>query len=224
MKRIYKLFTLSIIFTMILSSVFSPSNVSAEEYLTPSNSITEDILVPVTPLSEDLTILNQGTENDTYEVTPYFLPVVAYIVGTTVVRGIVTRVGSRYVFTVGSKVYNTVPATNATNAVKNFQTLTFNAGHHSYKMTKDDMAHILQRHHLNYWSTPPSTQAQTFFPESMSVNEIRNIALSVASQNRTKLAQGIRDKEKIRGTVNGVDYEMGISAQQHFRTLYPVNP
>ncbi|NBJ71714.1 MULTISPECIES: hypothetical protein [Clostridia] len=137
--------------------------------------------------------------------------------------GLIARVvisGGKHVIKWGSKVFKKAPKSKVTNALKSFKTATYKVGGHTFKLTKTDMKHMLQRHHPKYWNGTVKKK-QTFYNPNLSVNDVKNIALSIAKQNRNKLkSKGTNSTFQVQGTVKGVKYVLGIS-KGHIKQLYP---
>ncbi|WP_369901458.1 hypothetical protein [Bacillus manliponensis] len=141
------------------------------------------------------------------------------------ILGLVARVvwiGGKQVIKWGSKTFKKAPKSKVTNALSTFKTATYKAGNHTFKLTKTDMKHMLERHHPEYWNgTVKGTQ--TFYNPNLSVNGVKDVAISVAKQNSKILAKkGTNSTFQVEGTVNGVRYVLGIT-KGHIRQLYPKN-
>lgn len=128
--------------------------------------------------------------------------------------------GGKYVIQVGSKIYRAVSSSVAKNSLKSFKTSTYLTGNSKFLLTKSDMEHMLVRHHPKYWTGGVKAK-QTFFSPNLSINDINNIALQVAKQNRSILQlRGTNGIYQVTGKVNGVSYTLGIS-KGHIKQLYP---
>lgn len=132
--------------------------------------------------------------------------------------GLVARLvisGGKYVIKWGSKVFKKAPKSKVTNALKSFKT-----GSYPFKLTKTDMKHMLERHHPKYWNGTVKKN-QTFYNPNLSVNQVKNIALSIAKQNsKTLRSKGTNSTFQVQGKVNGVKYVLGIT-RGHIKQLYP---
>ncbi|MFS0653992.1 hypothetical protein [Bacillus sp. 179-C3.3 HS] len=136
------------------------------------------------------------------------------LVGRLVIQG-----GTKLI-KVGSKTFKKAPKSNVVNALKNYKGASYNVGSKTYKLTKDDMKHILERHHPKYWDGS-AKKTQTFFDDRLSIQDIEDIALSVAKQNRDKLSKiSSNGMGQVEGTVNGVKYILGVN-KGHLHQLYP---
>ena len=83
------------------------------------------------------------------------------------------------------------------------------------------MQHILTRHHPGMWDGSVRKN-QTFFDGRMSVDDVQGAIASVMRQNREALiAQGSSDAYQIRGTVDGVEYVLGVT-NGRVGQFYPV--
>ncbi|MBR7798345.1 MAG: hypothetical protein ACQEWU_21510 [Bacillota bacterium] len=147
--------------------------------------------------------------------------------GSTVIQpffwGLVARVvlsGGKHVIKWGSKIFKKAPKSKVTNALKTFKTATYKTGSHTFKLTKTDMKHMLERHHPKYWNGTVKKK-QTFYNPDLSVSGVKNIAISIAKQNRNTLkSKGTNSTFQVQGTVNGVKYVLGIT-KGHIKQLYP---
>lgn len=78
-------------------------------------------------------------------------------------------------------------------------------------LDKKGMKHILERHHPEYWDGSVKA-TQTFLDRNLSIDDITNIADEVLKQNRSTLIQkGTTGMYQVEGTVNGVDYVVGLN-------------
>jgi hypothetical protein len=106
-------------------------------------------------------------------------------------------------------VHNANPACQ--RALRGFQSEYFHFGNNVFLLDKRGMEHILTRHHPTYWDGTVRN-IQTFFNKSMSVDEVRSAVRSVMLQNRATLMQnGTNGAYQIRGSVNGVEYVLGVN-------------
>lgn len=143
-------------------------------------------------------------------IQPFFWPLVARLVIS----------GGKYVIKYGSKIFKKAPKSKVTNALANYKTLTYRTGSHTFKLTKTDMKHMLERHHPKYWDGSVKSK-QTFYNPDLSVNDVKNIAHTIAKNNKSTLAKkGTNATFQVEGTVNGVKYVMGIT-KGHIKQLYP---
>ncbi|MEK4967605.1 hypothetical protein MKX29_08015 [Cytobacillus sp. FSL R7-0696] len=87
-------------------------------------------------------------------------------------------------------------------------------------MTKTDMKHMLERHHPKYWDGSVKKD-QTFYNPDLSVNDVKNIAHTIAKNKKSTLSKkGTNSTFQVEGKVNGVEYVMGIT-KGHIKQLYP---
>ncbi|MFJ7661652.1 hypothetical protein ACIQXW_04550 [Lysinibacillus sp. NPDC097162] len=157
------------------------------------------------PIEVNEEILSNGNK-------PRFLPLVARLVLS----------GGKYVIRWGSKVFKKAPKSKVSNALTNFETATFRAGSHTFRLTKPDMEHMLTRHHPKYWDGSIRGN-QSFYNPNLSVDDVKSIALNIAKQNNTILAKkGTNGMFRVEGQVDGVKYVLGIK-DGHIRQLYPKN-
>lgn len=139
------------------------------------------------------------------------------------VWGLVARLvlsGGKYVIKWGSKVFKKAPKSKVTNALASFKTATYKTGSHTFKLTKTDMKHMLERHHPQYWDGTVK-KTQTFYNPNLSVNDVKNVAMTIAKSNSKTLAKkGTNSTFQVEGSVGGVKYILGIS-KGHVKQLYP---
>ncbi|ETT86744.1 hypothetical protein MKZ08_09680 [Viridibacillus sp. FSL R5-0477] len=127
----------------------------------------------------------------------------------TVARLVIS--GGKYVIKWGSKVFKIAPKSKVTNALSSFKTATYKTGSHSFKLTKTDMKHMLERHHPKYWNGTVK-KSQTFYNPNLSVTEVKNIAMTIAKDNSKTLAKkGTNSTFQVEGSVGGVKYVLGIT-------------
>ncbi|WP_342558985.1 hypothetical protein [Metasolibacillus sp. FSL K6-0083] len=111
------------------------------------------------------------------------------------VAGLVARLvvsGGKYVIQWGSKIFKKAPKSKApkskvTSASSSFQTATYKTGSHTFKLTKTDMKHMLERHHPEFWDGSVKTK-QTFYNPNLSVDDVKDIAMTIAKDNSKILA------------------------------------
>ncbi|MBA2945869.1 putative T7SS-secreted protein [Streptomyces himalayensis] len=97
------------------------------------------------------------------------------------------------------------------NALKDWQSNRYQFGNNPYQLDKSGMAHILERHHPEYWDGSVKAN-QSFFDRKMTVEEVEHAIYETLKQNREKLTQpGNPQMFQIQGKVNGVDYVLGIN-------------
>lgn len=141
---------------------------------------------------------------------PFFWPLIARLVLS----------GGKYVIKYGSKVFKKAPKSKVTNALANYKTLSYKTGSHTFKLTKTDMKHMLERHHPKYWDGSVKKD-QTFYNPDLSVNDVKNIAHTIAKNKKSTLSKKETNSTfQVEGKVNGVEYVMGIT-KGHIKQLYP---
>lgn len=153
-----------------------------------------------------------GESNVEYAtIQPFILPVIARLVLS----------GGKYVIQWGSKIFKKAPKSKVTNALSSFKTADYTVGKHTFKLTKTDMKHMLERHHPEYWNGSVKS-SQTFYNPNLSVDNVKDIAISIAKKNRDVLEKkGTNSTFQVNGTVDGVEYVLGIT-KGHIKQLYPV--
>ncbi|PRS79190.1 hypothetical protein C6Y04_01440 [Bacillus sp. GBSW2] len=194
-----KKIAVAILFSLIVS-VFAPS-----VYLKENNEISNATSSKIEMTLGDFNNLEIGyKEADAFWV----------LIGRLVLQG-----GSKLI-KVGSKTFKKAPKTKVVNALKNYKGATYKAGSKTYKLSKDDMKHMLERHHPKYWNGS-AKKTQTFYDSRLSIKDIENIAINVAKQNRTKLSKiSANGSGQVEGKVNGVKYILGVK-KGHLHQLYP---
>ncbi len=164
----------------------------------------------------------QNEEYDLDEVEEYDLGELDYVKEGRVIPLIarLVLVGGKYVIKYGTKIYKAVSSTVAVNALKNYKTVSFTTGKFKFLLTKTDMNHMLTRHHPKFWVGGVKSK-QTFYSPKLSINDVKNISLQIAKQNRNTLSsKGTNSTFQIKGKVNGVEYVMGVT-KGHIKQLYP---
>ncbi|WP_201319379.1 S8 family serine peptidase [Paenibacillus sp. EPM92] len=97
------------------------------------------------------------------------------------------------------------------NALSNFSSTTMTFGSNKFLLDKSGMTHILERHHPSYWDGSVKS-SQTFFNESISIDDISSAIQSVMSQNReTLINKGATGMYQITGSYNGTEYILGLN-------------
>jgi hypothetical protein len=95
-------------------------------------------------------------------------------------------------------------------ALKGWNSQRFQFGNAQFLLDKSAMSHILERHHLSYWDGSVKAK-QSFFDASMSIDDVQAAIGSVARQNRDGLMKIGSGSGQVEGTVNGMDYVLGVS-------------
>ncbi|MER5703810.1 RHS repeat-associated core domain-containing protein [Micromonospora sp. NPDC002296] len=105
--------------------------------------------------------------------------------------------------------------------LRGWQSQRFQFGNQQFLLDKKGMEHVLTRHHLSYWDGSVKAQ-QTFFDPSMSADEVQLAIGSVMRQNRdTLMRRGSSGMYQIQGTVDGVEYVLGLN-NGRVGQFYPV--
>ncbi len=100
------------------------------------------------------------------------------------------------------------------NALKNIKSLNFRVGNQVYKLSHSGMKHILVRHHPAYWNGTVKAK-QTFFPKSLSVQNIQSMIKQVVKQNRqTIMNKGPNATFQVQGNIHGNQYVLGFKKGQ----------
>ncbi|MGW2661136.1 hypothetical protein ACWCW7_09245 [Nocardia tengchongensis] len=94
-------------------------------------------------------------------------------------------------------------------ALKGYKTQYYKFGNTSFKLDRDDLKHILTRHHPKYWDGSVKKE-QTFLDRNMSVDDVTRAIGAVLQQNRDAVvAAGIKFDQYF-GTYQGVRYQVGV--------------
>jgi hypothetical protein len=97
------------------------------------------------------------------------------------------------------------------NALSGFSSTTMTFGSNKFLLDKSGMTHILERHHPSYWDGSVKS-SQTFFNESIGIDDISSAVQSVMSQNReTLINKGSTGMYQIAGSYNGTEYILGLN-------------
>ena len=97
------------------------------------------------------------------------------------------------------------------NSLSNYESRKWIFDNKEFMLDKSGMKHILKRHHPEYWEGSVKS-TQTFLDKNMSVDDITNTVSEVLKQNREKLIEkGTTGMYQVEGTVDGVDYVVGLN-------------
>ncbi|THU38416.1 hypothetical protein FAM09_17250 [Niastella caeni] len=103
-------------------------------------------------------------------------------------------------------VHNGNPCLN----LKNWTGFTRKYGKHDFKLEKQGMTHIMERHHPDYWdgSIKPT---QTFLSRDMTPDKVKSAIESIMNQNHNLLTSKKSNKGmfQIKGTYGGKEYTVG---------------
>lgn len=105
-------------------------------------------------------------------------------------------------------------------ALKDWNSERFQFGNSQFQLDKRGMTHILQRHHPTYWDGSVKAK-QSFFDSSMSIEDVQSAIGDVARQNRDALTDIGAGSGQVQGTVNGVDYVLGVLSRGRVGPFYP---
>ncbi|WP_460707501.1 polymorphic toxin-type HINT domain-containing protein [Myceligenerans halotolerans] len=95
-------------------------------------------------------------------------------------------------------------------ALRNWSSQRMQFGNSTFQLDKRGFTHILQRHHRPNWDGSVKAK-QSFFEDGMSVDDVQATIGDVARQNREQLMEIGSGKGQVQGTVNGIDYVLGVS-------------
>lgn len=83
-------------------------------------------------------------------------------------------------------------------------------GSDTFLLDKSGMKHILERHHPNFWDGSVK-KTQSFLNKNMSIDDVSDAVHEVMKQNRdTLINKGTTGMYQITGTVDGIDYVVGL--------------
>ncbi|MDH6122075.1 RHS repeat-associated protein [Kitasatospora sp. GAS204A] len=104
--------------------------------------------------------------------------------------------------------------------LKNWKNQRYQFGNENFMLSRDNIEHILTRHHPKYWDGSVKA-SQSFFDQKMSIPDVQDAISQVLKQNRDKLiTKGTRGMYQLEGTVNGVKYVVGLN-RGHIGQFYP---
>ncbi len=95
-------------------------------------------------------------------------------------------------------------------ALKGWQSQRFQFANATFQLDKRGFTHVLQRHHPTFWDGSVKPR-QSFFDESMSIDDVQSAIGAVARQNREQLIRIGAGTDQVQGSVNGVNYVLGVS-------------
>lgn len=209
----------------LVLSFLAPSITFAKESKATAASVVEEnnlVLFEETIDDENIEVIETEDDID-WDAIPIEVEVMEDNVAQPFVWGLVARLvlsGGKYVIKWGSKIFKKAPKSKVTNALSSFKTATYKTGSHTFKLTKTDMKHMLERHHPQYWDGTVK-KTQTFYNPNLSVNDVKNVAMTIAKNNSKTLAKkGTNSTFQVEGSVGGVKYVLGIS-KGHVKQLYP---
>ncbi|MGG0656914.1 hypothetical protein [Rummeliibacillus pycnus] len=188
----------SIIFCLILT-VFSPSVYYKEK---------EDF-------SDNISFANSVENNKELVIGYQKADAWIALVGRLIIQG------ATKLIKVGSKTFKKVPKDKVVNALKHYKGTTFKTGTKTYKLTKTDMKHMLERHHPKYWNGSEKKK-QTYYDSRYSIKDIENVAITVAKKNKKKLSEiSANASGQVKAKVDGIEWVLGVK-NGHIHQLYPV--
>ncbi|WP_375755335.1 hypothetical protein [Corallococcus exercitus] len=133
-------------------------------------------------------------------------------------------VGGLYVLstaeTGGGSGLKVAPPERVVNDLKDFSGKRFQAGSETFLLDKKGLQHILERHHPRYWNGTTKA-SQSFFGAKMGFEDVIRAIEAVLQQNRERMVgRGTRGMYQLRGTVDGVEYILGLN-QGRVGQFYP---
>jgi hypothetical protein len=105
-------------------------------------------------------------------------------------------------------------ASELVELVKKFKNETFTIGRHKIILDKQGISHILGRHHPSF---KLDEGAATMFPKGTSVEDIKGTIGKILEQNPQRVEEIMKNggRGQIRGTVDGVTYQLGLKDRGH---------
>jgi len=185
--------------------------------------------VTMQQLEEDYysTIFTDLETQETYESNPARLEAsiihaLVYRIGSAIIQYTIKKIGTKKILQIGKRSFYSKSKDAAKKAVANFTDITLDVGGgKKVYFTKAKMRHILERHHPNYWTGKDN---KSFFDPDLSVNDIKNIVITVINKNKLTISKQLNKQQKIsvRAKVNGIEYEVNFNGHGHVSTAYPV--
>jgi hypothetical protein len=108
----------------------------------------------------------------------------------------------------------------ATAILSNFKPRTYKFGSKKYNLGRNDVRHILERHHPKYWRGKLKPK-QTFLNEKMGVDDVVNGIESVVKQKRSDISKLGINGGQVEGIYNGVTYILGVDGRGRIRQFFP---
>lgn len=121
--------------------------------------------------------------------------------------------------------YSKVRSEKVVNALNNFESKKWIFGNENILLDKSGIKHMLERHHPKFYNgTLPKDPSipQSFFDQSMTIDDL-NVAIdTVLKQNRDKIIdKGTKFSYQITGTYGGAEYILGFN-KGRIGQFYPV--
>lgn len=103
------------------------------------------------------------------------------------------------------------PGQAVEGALSSFRSEQFHMGSEVFQLDKRGMAHILERHHPQYWDGSVKGD-QSFLDSRMTISDIQDAIRAVMSQNRDLLIKrGTHRLYRMTGTYGGRTYVLGVT-------------
>ena len=105
---------------------------------------------------------------------------------------------------------NSLNAGKLWNNIKSYSGKTWQVGSNKFRLDKQGVEHIFQRHHPDFWDGSEKAM-QSFLPSNWKISDVENAIVSVMKQNRDKLANRTSNSGmfQIHGTYNGMKITVG---------------
>ena len=92
-------------------------------------------------------------------------------------------------------------------ALRNFERKDFYAGGEKFSLTRERLAHVLERHHPQYWDGSVKT-VQTFLDEDLSMDDVTDLIKGTIQQGfDTRVAAGRRATFTYQAIIDGITYQ-----------------
>lgn len=103
-----------------------------------------------------------------------------------------------------------------------------NLGIRVFTLRKQDLQHMLTRHHMSYWNSGIGAPLnQTFFINNMSPKTLNHIASQAIGKNAATLNNAIKNGKKfysVSYTYSGITYKVGVDfTQKAITQIYPTS-
>lgn len=176
------------------------------------------------------------------QATAAIIPYVVYFIGAMALRAtfsvvkkqITKKVAGKVVtttkkvrqLTVKGKTYQEKSASASIKATATFKTFSVKVGQgQTVKLQKERMQHILQRHHLTYW-TGQTKQKNDFFDPSLTPNDIRAAIAKVVQKNKSTISNKMKTHTAnkpfvVKAKYHGYNYAVEITKSGKIVTAYP---
>ena len=105
-------------------------------------------------------------------------------------------------------------------ALKDFQSKRFSVDQRIFLLAKEDLKHMLERHHPRFWEGSLKRN-QSFYPKNISVDELMDVIDQGIKHNRDKLATLVTRGGQIEVKIGDILWTIGVNRGGHIRQLFP---